>query len=64
MKIGDLVTRKEWKTVEHNPTKTDGSTGIVVESGVYVGRKDIKVMWPTGINTEKSHKLEVVGEIG
>jgi hypothetical protein len=62
MKVGDLVKRKPWKTIEHNPTKTDGAAGIVIESGVYVGGKNVKVMWSTGINAEKSHKLEVISE--
>ena len=63
MKVGDLVVRKKWETIEHNPTKTDGEIGIVIESGVYVGRKDVKVAWSTEISTEKSHKLEVVNEV-
>jgi len=60
VKIGDLVKRRQWKDIEHNSTEPNRLMGIVIESGVYVGRKDVKVMWSTGINTEKSHKLEVI----
>ena len=64
MKVGDLVKRKPWKTIEHNPTKTDGAAGIVIESGVYVGRKDVKIYWPSlnEIRTEFQKSLEVISE--
>jgi hypothetical protein len=64
VKIGDLVKRRLWKDIEYNPTESNRLMGIIIESGVYAGRKDVKVMWASGINTEKSHKLEVISEEG
>jgi len=37
--------------------------GIIIETGVYVGRKDIKVLWSDGdIWTEQSAKMECISE--
>jgi len=60
--VGDIVKRKLWTNIEYSPAKCKTAIGIIVETGVYVGRKDTKVMWPHGINTEQSNKLEVVSE--
>ena len=60
MKVGDLVifnADQKWAPVPRN-------AGLVIEVGVYVGRKDVKVMWnykgKQYWNTEKSHELEVI----
>ena len=62
MKVGDLVAFNEhqkWAPVPRH-------TGLVIEVGVYVGRKDVKVMWSYKgkkyWNTEKSRELEVINE--
>jgi len=54
MKIGDLV-----KCRDQRP----GWQGIIIETGVYVGRKDTKVLWNNGdIWVEQSKHLEVINE--
>jgi hypothetical protein len=60
MKVGDLVIFNEhqmWAPVPRH-------TGLVIEVGVYVGRKDVKVLWSYKgkkyWNTEKSRELEVI----
>jgi len=62
MKVGDLVKFNEnqkWAPVPRH-------VGLVIEVGVYVGRKDVKVLWSYKgkryWNTEKSRELEVVSE--
>ena len=54
MKVGDLVRfQKVWIV----------ATGIVVETGLFSGNRDIKVMWDDGtIFTERSSSLEVINE--
>ena len=62
LKVGDLV--------KYRPTRPfakdceDIYLGLVVETGVYTGRKDIKVFWPARKEaaTEFSKNLEVVSE--
>jgi hypothetical protein len=48
-----------WAPVPRHP-------GLVIEVGVYVGRKDVKVLWSYKgkkyWNTEKSRELEVINE--
>jgi len=63
MKVGDLVIFNKdqyWAPVPRRP-------GLVIEVGVYVGRKDVKVMWnykgKQYWNTEKSRELEVISEM-
>jgi|TARA_R110000737_G_scaffold299844_1_gene306694 hypothetical protein len=63
MKVGDLVKFNKdqyWAPVPRHP-------GLVIEVGVYVGRKDVKVMWnykgKQYWNTEKSRELEVISEM-
>ena len=54
MKIGDLVKY---------PTRRPVRQGIIIETGVYVGRKDIKVLWSNGtVWTERSKDMEVISE--
>ena len=60
MKVGDLVTfnaDQKWAPVPR-------IAGLVIEVGVYVGRKDVKVLWSYKgkkyWNTEKSRELEVI----
>tara|TARA_Y100000310_G_scaffold179096_1_gene179080 strand:+ start:401 stop:589 length:189 start_codon:yes stop_codon:yes gene_type:complete len=58
LKVGDLVKYKPTTDYE------DIFLGLVVETGVYAGRKDIKVYW-SALNeaaTEFSKYLEVVSE--
>ena len=60
MKVGDLV--------RFSPLHTNASgrtfVGTVIEVGVYVGRKDIKVHWARNghVSTEMSRHLEVLSE--
>ena len=60
MKVGDLVkydTRTQKWAVGLN------LTGLVIEVGVYVGRKDVKILWNGGeTSTQKSSRLEVINE--
>ena len=63
MKVGDLV-KFDFKTQTQKwaPTGYDW-VGMIVEIGVYVGRKDVKVMWQNGsIQIDKSLRLEVINE--
>ena len=61
MKVGDLV-RFDFKTQKWAPTGYDWM-GIVIEVGVYAGRKDVKIMWQNGsIQIDKSQRLEVINE--
>ena len=60
MKVGDLV-----KFNLHTQKWAVGLNmiGIVVETGVYVGRKDVKILWTHGeTTTQKSSRLEVISE--
>ncbi len=60
MKVGDLVKFADLYT------NTAGRTfiGTVIEVGVYVGRKNIKVFWARNghTSTEMSKHLEVISE--
>ena len=55
MKKGDLVRpKKPW--IE--------AIGIVLETGVYTGKQDVKIMWEDGeIHAWNSERLEVISEI-
>ena len=55
MKIGDIIRpKKVW--IE--------AIGIILETGIYTGNKDVKVMWQDGeLYTEKSDALEVISEV-
>lgn len=56
MKVGDIIQFK------FKGFKKDLS-GIIIETGVYTGNKDILVMWQDGeIFTEKSKFVKVVNE--
>ena len=63
MKVGDLV---KYDTHTQKWAVGLNLTGLVIEVGVYVGRKDVKVMWSFEgkqyWNTEKSRELEVISE--
>ena len=54
MKVGDVVKfQKTWIV----------ATGIVIETGMFSGNRDVKVMWEDGvIFTERSRNLEVISE--
>jgi len=58
VKAGDLVKYSP------NPDYDDLYLGVVMETGAYVGRKDVKIYWPTlnEVCTEFSKYLEVVSE--
>jgi len=62
VKVGDLVTYNS------NQKWAEGLklTGLVIEAGVYVGRKDVKILWShegkSHRSTEKSRQLEVISE--
>ncbi len=60
MKVGDLVKYNALQT-RAIPEKL---TGLVIEIGIYVGRKDVKILWnhegQTYSCTEKSRELEVI----
>tara|TARA_E500000331_G_C17048731_1_gene622964 strand:- start:483 stop:650 length:168 start_codon:yes stop_codon:yes gene_type:complete len=55
MKIGDLVRPKKlW--IE--------AIGIVIETGIYTGRQDVKIMWEDGeIHPWVSKDLEVINNV-
>ena len=58
MKVGDLVTYNKY-----TEKWAVGITyaGVVIETGVYVGRNDVKILWQDGeIRTDKSRRLEVI----
>ena len=61
MKVGDLVIFNEHQKWAHRV-----QPGLVIEVGVYVGRKDVKVLWTHKGKkyrcTEKSRELEVLNE--
>ena len=54
MKVGDLVRpKKRW--IE--------AIGIVLETGIYTGRQDVKIMWEDGeIHPWIGKDLEVINE--
>ena len=55
MNVGDLIKCPNRRPVRH---------GIIIETGVYVGRKDIRVLWSNdNIWTERSKDMEVFKEI-
>jgi hypothetical protein len=54
MKVGDLI-----KCSNRRPVRQ----GIIIETGVYVGRKDILVLWSNGtIWTERSKDMKTIKE--
>jgi hypothetical protein len=60
MKSGDLVM---YDTYTEKWAVGVNICGIIIETGVYTGRKDVKVMWQDGsIRTDKSRRLEVISE--
>ena len=63
MKVGDLVAYKNvWRRFDGNLV-TKKHTGIIIETGIYTGNKDLKVMWSrVGFDTESSEVLEVISE--
>ena len=58
MKVGDLVVyKKPFMSRERAP-------GLIVGAGVYVGRKDVMVLWPNlnEVCTENSKHLRLINE--
>ena len=57
MKQGDLVFRSS------HDDSSSSDIGIIIETGVFAGNKDVKVFWrESNIRTEKSEDLEVLSE--
>jgi hypothetical protein len=57
MKQGDLVFRS------NQDDSVSSDIGIIIETGVFTGNKDVKVFWrESNIRTEKSEDLEVLSE--
>ena len=58
MKVGDLIKYSP------NPDYDDLYLGVVIETGTFAGRKDVKIYWPTlnEVCEEFSKWLEVVSE--
>ena len=55
MKVGDLVTRTQ--------AVVRDEIGIVLETGVYLGGKNLKIFWSTGmISLMHDAKLDTVSE--
>ena len=53
MKVGDLVTKMS--------TWTSDETGLVIETGVYTGRRDTKILWSSGdVTTNRSKYLTLI----
>ena len=60
MKVGDLV---RYNTYTEKWAVDLNLIGLVIEAGVYVGRKDVKILWTHGeTTTQKSSRLEVINE--
>ena len=64
MKVGDLVMfESDVPESQRFWTGEYVRTGIVVEVGIYAGRKDVKILWSGGYtNTYRSTHLEVISE--
>ena len=59
MKVGDLIKFKSSASKGGRSI----SIGLVIETGIYVGNKDVKVCWHgKDIRTEYSGILEVINE--
>ena len=58
MKVGDLVQYND-RTAIHDC----GLVGLIIETGHWVGRRDVKIMWSGGdTRAEQSRFLELVYE--
>jgi hypothetical protein len=58
MKVGDLI---EYANVGFAGVTSSNNSGIIIETGVYTGNKDVKVMWNNGkIITCKSEHLRLI----
>ena len=64
MKVGDLVMfESDVPKSQRFWAGESVRTGIVVEVGIYAGRKDVKILWGGGYrNTHRSTHLEVINE--
>ena len=64
MKVGDLVMfESDVPESQRFWTGESVRTGIVVEVGIYAGRKDVKILWSGGyINTHRSTHLEMIND--
>ena len=64
MKVGDLVLfESDVPESQRFWTGESVRTGIVVEVGIYAGRKDVKILWSGGYtNTHRSTLLEGISE--
>jgi len=60
MKVGDLV---KYNTHIEKWAIGLNMVGIIVEVGVYVGLRDVKILWNGGhTNTQQSRHLEIINE--
>ena len=58
MQVGDLV---KYNTYTEKWAVGLNLIGLVVETGVYVGRNDVKILWNHGeTSTQKSSRLVVI----
>lgn len=58
MKVGDLVKHRDARVFT---AAVRARTGIIIEVGVYVGRKDMLVLWSNGeTTTNASAHLKIV----
>lgn len=58
MKIGTLVKFTEFLSTN---LKQPYGVGLVIENGVYIGNRDVMVLWNNGITaTQISKTLEVI----
>ena len=56
MKVGDVI--------QYTGFKKKVLTGIIIETGVYAGNRDILVMWEDGaIFTEERRHMEVIRDV-
>ena len=62
MKVGDLVRYKS--AIRRHVWRADEKrTGVIIETGIYTGNRDLKVMWERmNLDTEISDNLEVINE--
>lgn len=62
MKVGDLIKHKPEHANQTIPCR-GLRLGIIIERGVYVGRRDVTIAWDDGkIFTAQSKRFEVINE--
>ena len=62
MKLGDLVIYNEHA---RKWLRCPSWVGMIIETGKYVGSRDVRVMWQDGsIEIDSTKRLEVISEAG